>query len=122
MDKRTNTFIPINPPLSTSSMKSYIDAKVSEDLLNEKIDQLKNYMENEKLLTAEMARELSNQKPFTINDVCDSIKQSATNGSKFAKFFDISFTPELLKQILDLGYEISSNKDQFGQLVTKITW
>lgn len=79
-------------------------------------------MEKEKLLTAEMARELSNQKPFSINDVLTSINQNAINGCRFVKYFDIEFTPQLLKQIIDLGYEISANKDPFGVLVTKITW
>lgn len=38
--KNSNVFIPFNPILSKESMKSYIDTKVSEELLNESIERL----------------------------------------------------------------------------------
>ena len=79
-------------------------------------------METKELLTAEMASAISNKKPFTIEQVCDAIKNQAEQGNKFCKFFEIEFSPSLLKHIIDLGYEISANKDPFGILVTKITW
>lgn len=39
---KSNVFIPFYPCLSASSMQAYIDAKVSEELLNESLDRLFN--------------------------------------------------------------------------------
>lgn len=79
-------------------------------------------METNELLTAEMANVISMKKAITIETICLNVKNAAENGLRVARFFDVDFSNDVIKQVLNLGYEISKIKDANLVDVIKITW
>lgn len=80
-------------------------------------------MENEtKIITAEMASQLTVKNLITIERICNTVQNVAESGMSNTVFINTAFPSELIKKVLDLGYEITQGKNPFGDQFTKISW
>ena len=72
-------------------------------------------------LTAKQAAELSKLKERPLDDVLKVIKQQAENyGERY--ILERHIAPEVLTDLINLGYTISRHEDPFGVEQMKVRW
>ena len=77
-------------------------------------------METEKI-TIETLKEITSKNQPTFDSVLRACELEAKAGKNEALFIDY-FTPILIGELLSFGLKINQDRNQFGALVTCVSW
>ena len=77
-------------------------------------------MENEEI-TIETLKELTFKNSQTVKSVCQRCENEAKNGRNEVLYIEY-FPPLLIGELLSFGFKINQSRNNFGELVTNISW
>lgn len=78
--------------------------------------------DKQQLISAIEAIEITNLKAITIENISESIRNSANNGHNSIVLINIMMPFDVMNKILSLGFLMSQTTNPFGENVIKISW
>lgn len=76
----------------------------------------------DKLFTAKDAIELTNEKSITIEGICKTIQNQASNGCNCVFLINVMMPFDVMNKIMELGFLMSRHTTIMGDNVIKISW